>query len=110
MNLMTRPDLVAQVREEVVAAGVVGGRDGDGLEPKPSLSYKDWALPFTTGVLRESLRLTPPAGGGFRIARKGIKVAGFDVAEGVVVTADPRIGVMYICVARVDMLQPSLVK
>ena len=32
------------------------------------------------------------AGGGFRIARKPIKIAGFDIDEGVVVTADPRIG------------------
>jgi cytochrome P450 len=32
------------------------------------------------------------AGGGFRIARKPIKIAGFDINEGVVVTADPRIG------------------
>ena len=32
------------------------------------------------------------SGGGFRIARKPIKIAGFDIDEGVVVTADPRIG------------------
>ena len=45
-----------------------------------------------SGVLRESLRTTPPAGGGFRVARKRIQIAGFDIDEGVVVTADPRIG------------------
>ncbi len=48
-------------------------------------------------MLRESLRTTPPAGGGFRVARKRIQIAGFDIDEGVVVTADPRIGVC-VCV------------
>jgi len=28
---------------------------------KGGASFKDWSLPYTTGVLRESLRTTPPA-------------------------------------------------
>ena len=42
-------------------------------------------------LLRECLRLTPPAGGGFRISTEPITIAGFDIEPGMCVTADPRI-------------------
>ncbi len=51
-----------------------------------------WELPFVQGVLRESLRLMPPAGGGFRITSEDIEISGFCIPAGTVVTADPRIG------------------
>ena len=51
-----------------------------------------WDLPFVHGVLRESLRLMPPAGGGFRITSEDIEVSGYCIPAGTVVTADPRIG------------------
>lgn len=51
-----------------------------------------WDLPFVQGVLRESLRLLPPAGGGFRITSEDIEVSGYRIPAGTVVTADPRIG------------------
>ena len=51
-----------------------------------------WALPYTQGVVRESLRLNPPAGGGFRRASDDIAIAGFRIPAGTVITADPRIG------------------
>ncbi len=51
-----------------------------------------WELPFVQGVLRESLRLMPPAGGGFRLTSEDIEVSGFCIPAGTVVTADPRIG------------------
>ena len=51
-----------------------------------------WDLPFVQGVLRESLRLMPPAGGGFRITSEDIEVSGYRIPAGTVVTADPRIG------------------
>ncbi len=51
-----------------------------------------WDLPFVQGVLRESLRLMPPAGGGFRITSENIEVSGYCIPAGTVVTADPRIG------------------
>jgi len=51
-----------------------------------------WRLPYTQGVLRESLRLLPPGGGGFRMASVDISIAGFRIPAGTVVTADPRIG------------------
>ena len=50
------------------------------------------ALPWTQGVLRETLRLLPPNGGGFRVASEAIEIAGYEVPAGWVVTADPRIG------------------
>jgi cytochrome P450 len=43
-------------------------------------------------VVRESLRLNPPAGGGFRIASDDVAIAGFHIPAGTVITADPRIG------------------
>ena len=51
-----------------------------------------WDLPFVQGVLRESLRLMPPAGGGFRITSEDIEISGYCIPAGTVVTADPRIG------------------
>jgi cytochrome P450 len=51
-----------------------------------------WDLPFVQGVLRESLRLNPPAGGGFRITSEDIDISGYRIPAGTVVTADPRIG------------------
>jgi len=82
INLATRPECAQTMRAECQAAGVLKG----------GALFKDWSLPYVTGVLRESMRTTPPAGGGFRIARKPIKIGGFDIEEGIVVTADPRIG------------------
>lgn len=106
-----RPDLIHEVHSEVAAAGLL-------RRPLPSTSplaaeadpaegtatgtlaiendlmaanWSRWALPFTTGVLRESLRLQPPAGGGFRVATEYINIAGYDIEAGTVVTADPRI-------------------
>ncbi|MFM1798502.1 MAG: hypothetical protein RLZZ117_780 [Cyanobacteriota bacterium] len=50
-----------------------------------------WDLPYTAGVVRESLRLLPPAGGGFRLASEDVAIAGFWIPAGTVITADPRI-------------------
>lgn len=50
-----------------------------------------WDLPYTAGVVRESLRLIPPAGGGFRVASEDVAIAGFRIPAGTVITADPRI-------------------
>jgi cytochrome P450 len=51
-----------------------------------------WDLPYTAGVVRESLRLIPPAGGGFRVASEDVAIGGFQIPAGTVITADPRIG------------------
>ncbi|MFN9646120.1 MAG: cytochrome P450 [Cyanobacteriota bacterium] len=51
-----------------------------------------WDLPYAAGVVRESLRLIPPAGGGFRMASEDVAIAGFRIPAGTVITADPRIG------------------
>jgi cytochrome P450 len=51
-----------------------------------------WTLPYTEGVVREALRLNPPAGGGFRLASEDVAIAGFRIPAGTVITADPRIG------------------
>lgn len=63
----------------------LGDRDTSG-------SLSDWDLPYAEGVLRESLRLLPPAGGGFRITSEDISITGYKIPAGTVVTADPRIG------------------
>jgi len=54
INLRSQPESVEGVRAEAAAAGVLDG--------SKTAAVQDWALPYTTGVLRESLRLTPPAG------------------------------------------------
>merc|ERR1719247_3092900 len=70
------------------AAGVAAGAGAAGrLE-----AWSAKALPWTQGVLRETLRLLPPNGGGFRVASEAIEIAGYEVPAGWVVTADPRIG------------------
>jgi cytochrome P450 len=51
-----------------------------------------WTLPYTEGVVREALRLNPPAGGGFRRASEDVAIGGFLIPAGTVITADPRIG------------------
>ena len=55
-------------------------------------SLAQWTLPYTQGVVREALRLNPPAGGGFRLASDDIAIGGFRIPAGTVITADPRIG------------------
>ena len=55
-------------------------------------TLESWNLPYTQGVLRESLRLMPPGGGGFRLTSADISIAGFHIPAGMVVTVDPRIG------------------
>jgi cytochrome P450 len=64
-----------------------------GLADRSSIgTLGQWALPYTDGVVRESLRLNPPAGGGFRLASEDVAIAGFRIPAGTVITADPRIG------------------
>jgi len=55
-------------------------------------TLESWTLPYVQGVLRESLRLMPPGGGGFRKTSTDISIAGFLIPSGTVVTVDPRIG------------------
>uniref|UniRef100_A0A7S4FF29 Cytochrome P450 n=1 Tax=Eutreptiella gymnastica TaxID=73025 RepID=A0A7S4FF29_9EUGL len=49
-------------------------------------------LRLTQGVVRESLRLNAPGGGGFRDSDIDFELAGYRIPAGTVVTADPRIG------------------
>ena len=76
------------VRERVLKEAI----DHKLASPETSGTLAAWDLPFVQGVLRESLRLLPPAGGGFRITSEDIAVSGFHIPAGTVVTADPRIG------------------
>ena len=78
----------ASVRERILEEASrqqLGDRDRHG-------TVEDWTLPYVQGVLRESLRLMPPAGGGFRRTSIDLAIAGFRIPSGTVVTADPRIG------------------
>lgn len=78
----------AEILAEAEAAGVAAGAGAAGrLE-----AWSAKALPWTQGVLRETLRLLPPNGGGFRVASEAVEIAGFEIPAGWVVTADPRIG------------------
>ena len=82
--LTGRSDLRATILSEAETAGL--------LHLDPEHSQAVWKLPTAEGVLRETLRLLPPGGGGFRISSKPLLVGGFEVPAGYVVTADPRIG------------------
>eukprot|EP00913_Durusdinium_trenchii_P020773 g19513.t1 len=46
---------------------------------------------YLQAILDESLRLLPPAGGGFRLAEEDLNIGGYRVPKGFVVSADPRI-------------------
>jgi len=80
VSLTERPAAVEEMRTEAAAWA------GD----KVGLSGQD--LPYTTGVMRESNRLNPPNGGGFRLTSAPVEINGYEIPEGAVVTADPRIG------------------
>ncbi|MFZ9552225.1 MAG: cytochrome P450 [Hylemonella sp.] len=76
------------VRERILLeAGQQGLADRSAIGTLPQ-----WTLPYTQGVVREALRLNPPAGGGFRLASDDVAIAGFRIPAGTVITADPRIG------------------
>ena len=79
-----RPD----VRDRILKEAAIHNLE----KPASSSHLAAWDLPFVQGVLRESLRLIPPAGGGFRLTSEDIEVSGYRIPAGTVVTADPRIG------------------
>ena len=74
-----------EVRQRILTEADLDGQDLPG-------ALDAWDLPYVQGVLRESLRLMPPGGGGFRLTSTDIAIAGFRIPAGTVVTADPRIG------------------
>ena len=78
----------ADVRERILREAARQGL----ADRTASGSLAPWTLPYTAGVVRESLRLTPPAGGGFRLAADDVAIGGFRIPAGTVITADPRIG------------------
>ena len=77
-----------EVRERILSEAQRQGLNDPGLPG----ALEAWDLPYVQGVLRESLRLMPPGGGGFRLTSTEIAIAGFRIPAGTVVTADPRIG------------------
>ena len=77
-----------EVRQRILTEAERQGLDGQDLPG----ALDAWDLPYVQGVLRESLRLMPPGGGGFRLTSTDIAIAGFRIPAGTVVTADPRIG------------------
>lgn len=86
--LSDKPDAIRSIREEGASCAA------DSLGAWKGLAY-------TTGVLREELRLNPPGGGGFRLTSEDTVIGGYTIPKGVVVTADPRIG------NRMEALFPS---
>lgn len=79
--LAKHPDVIDKAREEAIA--VVG--DG-ALTAKVAGRLK-----YLDAVCKESLRLMPPTGGGFRIMETTEKVMGYTFPKGWVVSVDPRI-------------------
>eukprot|EP00638_Chattonella_subsalsa_P000721 CAMPEP_0117758158 /NCGR_PEP_ID=MMETSP0947-20121206/15202_1 /TAXON_ID=44440 /ORGANISM="Chattonella subsalsa, Strain CCMP2191" /LENGTH=519 /DNA_ID=CAMNT_0005578273 /DNA_START=33 /DNA_END=1592 /DNA_ORIENTATION=+ len=79
-------DVQANVLKEAAAAGVLSS------DAATSLPKKWTEMSYTRGVMRETLRLNPPAGGGFRSSGNDFELAGFRIPAGTVVTCDPRIG------------------
>lgn len=89
VGIRDRPDIAEKVVKESVAAGVL---DTWGSAETVSSRFQKWQMPYTLGVLREALRSEPPGGGGFRATKAPVKIGGFDIPVGSVVTADPRFG------------------
>ena len=59
----------------------------------PESSYKFWSgMPYTLGVVRESLRLIPPGGGTPRFSTKDFELQGYRIPANTAVVMDPRIG------------------
>ncbi|CAM9245353.1 unnamed protein product, partial [Heterosigma akashiwo] len=84
--LKDRPDVADKVIDEAVAAQLFSADSSQaGQSPWQQMLY-------TQGVLRESLRLHPPAGGGFRYSDADFELGGYRIEAGTVLTADPRIG------------------
>jgi cytochrome P450 len=77
-----------EVRERILSEAAQQGL----TDRSASGTLAQWDLPYTAGVVRESLRLIPPAGGGFRVASEDVAIAGFRIPAGTVITAEPRIG------------------
>lgn len=80
----SKPDVREQILREATQQGLAD-RSAIG-------TLAQWTLPYSAGVVREALRLNPPAGGGFRVASEDVAIAGFRIPAGTVITADPRIG------------------
>ena len=91
-SLMVNSLILTEGKQDVRAKILEEAKGLDLLKQGEEHPLKAWDLPYTQGVLRESLRLIPPGGGGFRITSEAIQIAGFNVPAGYVVTADPRIG------------------
>lgn len=51
-----------------------------------------WDLPYTNGILKESLRLQPPGAGVLRKGPKDFPLAGYKISAGKAVVLDPRYG------------------
>jgi len=46
---------------------------------------------YLQAILDETLRMKPPAGGGFRMAEEELSIGGYRIPKGYVVSADPRV-------------------
>jgi len=59
----------------------------------PTSDYTFWSqMPYTLGVLRETLRLEPPGAGVPRFSHEDFALAGYRIPSGVGVMMEPRIG------------------
>ena len=85
--------LILSERKTEVRERILREATQQGLTDRSAIgTLEQWTLPYTAGVVREALRLNPPAGGGFRLASEDVAIGGFRIPAGTVITADPRIG------------------
>ena len=66
-------------------------RDSSEVETDPTF-WNEKSMPYTTGILRETLRTAPPGAGVPRFSYQDFELAGFRIPSETPVMLDPRIG------------------
>jgi len=86
--LANHPEWFTRIEEELEELGLLVGPER--REPR-ALTWDDLGrMPRLTAVIKETLRLMPPAGlGSFRVAHKDVKICGYTVAAGTIVGFPP---------------------
>ncbi|XP_071949265.1 cytochrome P450 26B1-like [Antedon mediterranea] len=77
MNLSRHPEVVARIKQELEESGLYSLDNVHGLSLAEINSLK-----YTAAVVRESLRLTPPVGGGFRKVLQTFTLEGKQIPKG----------------------------
>ena len=79
---------MSNVRDEYVS------RVSSGVTPSDPTFWSEKFMPYTTGIMRETLRTAPPGAGVPRFSDQDFELNGYRIPAGTPVMLDPRIGNM----------------